>query len=133
MSDLAPLTQTLTADVDASTAEADATVAVGTAPFAGTVTDVSYIANAKITGTKTDTRTLKLINEGAKGEGTTVVAELALVEKVNAGALAVTELTLGEAKKLVVVEGDVLAWTSTHVLKGLVDPGGEVRVTLDRS
>lgn len=133
MSELAPLTSKLTADIDATAKGSDATIPVGVAPFAGTVTSVSYIAVSKITGANTNSRTLKLINEGAKGEGTTVVAELALVEKVNAGALVATALTLGEAKKLVVAEGDVLAWKSEHVGEGLADVGGEVQVKLARS
>jgi hypothetical protein len=133
MTDTAPLTKRLTADTDATAKGSDITVAVGTAPFAGTVTGVSYIAVSKITGADTNSRTLKLINLGAKDEGTAVVAELKLVNGVNAGALVETALTLGEAKKLVVAEGDVLGWKSEHVGEGLADVGGEVRVTVSRS
>lgn len=133
MTDQAPLVETLTADVDATAKGSDAEVSVGVAPFAGTVTGVSYTAVSKITGADTNSRTLKLINLGAKGEGTNVVAELKLVNGTNAGALVQTALTLGEAKKLAVAAGDVLAWKSEHVGEGLADVGGEVRVTVSRS
>src|SRR6476646_594880 len=133
MTELAPLTSKLTDDIDATAKGSDATIPVGVAHFAGTVTSVSYIAVSKITGANTNSRTLKLINEGAKGEGTTVVAELALISGVNAGALVAMALTLGEAKKLGVAEGDVLAWKSEHIGEGLADVGGEVRVSVSRS
>jgi hypothetical protein len=133
MSELAPLVSKLTADVDATAKGSDATIPVGVVPFAGSVTAVSYIAVSKITGAATNSRTLKLINEGPKGEGTTVVAELALLSGVNAAALAQTALTLADAKKLIVAEDDVLVWKSEHVGEGLADVGGEVCVSIARS
>jgi hypothetical protein len=133
MTDQAPLERKLTADVAATAKGSDASVSVGTSPIAGSVSGVVYTAVSKITGADTNSRTLKLINVGAKDEGTTVVAELKLANGTNAGALVETALTLGEAKKLVVAEGDVLVWKSEHVGEGLADVGGEVQVKIARS
>lgn len=133
MGDQAPLVEKLTADLDATAKGADATISVGPAPFAGTVTAVTYTAVSKITGANTNTRILKLTNKGQAGAGTDVVAELELKSGVNAEALDETALTLGEAKKRVVAAGDVLAFTSLHVLEGIADVGGQVTVTISRS
>jgi hypothetical protein len=133
MSDLAPRTEKLTADIDATAKGSDAEISVGAAPFAGSVTSVTYTPVSKITGANTNSRTLKLINVGASGEGTTVVAELALVSGVNALSLDETALTLGEAKKMAVAAGDVLAFKSEHVGEGLADIGGEVTVKVARA
>jgi hypothetical protein len=133
MGDQAPLVERLSADLDATAKGSDATISVGAAPFDGVVTSVTYTPVSKITGADTNTRILKLINKGAKGEGTTIVAELELKNGVNANALDETALTLGEAKKLVVAAGDVLAFSSLHGGEGLADVGGEVTVKVSRS
>lgn len=134
MTDTAPLTKKLTADTDALGATADATVPLGPAPFAGTVTAVTYIPQAAITGANTNTRTLNLINKGQAGSGTTVVATVALTSGVNPAADDEFALTLsGTAANLVVAEGDVLALQSVHASSGLADPGGEISVKISRS
>ena len=130
----APSQNVVSGDVPAAAAGADDTTNLGTAPFAGTVSAVSYVADAAITGAATDSRTVSLVNKGQAGAGTTVVATLALVEGVNAAAADETAITLSVvANATKVVAGDVLQWTSTHVgSTGLADPGGLVRVTLTR-
>lgn len=134
MSERAPLTTKLTADADAVAKASDATISIGAAPFAGKVTSVTYTPGAAIAGTNTNTRTLKLVNKGQSGSGTTVVAELALVSGVNPAAFDEKALTLsGTASKLEVAEGDVLAFESVHTGEGLVDPGGEIQVKIARS
>lgn len=134
MTDTAPLTRKLTADSDAVAKGSDGVVPVGAAPFAGVVSTVTYTPPTKLTGANTNSRTLKLINKGAAGEGTTVVAELAFVSAVNANANDETALTLsGTASKLEVASGDVLTLESLHVGEGLADPGGEVTVSITRS
>jgi hypothetical protein len=135
MSDMTPLVATLSASTEAAAAAADNTTIVGKAAFAGTVTAVTYTPEANITGANTDSRTVSLINKGADGNGTTVVATLAMVSGVNSLDFDDKAITLSAtAADLVVADGDVLAWTSVHVgSTGLADPGGRVTVTLSRS
>lgn len=130
--DLAPLVRTVTAQVVASAVGADAAVAV-VAPFAGTVTAVTYIPVSTITGADTNSRTLAVTNKGQAGAGSTAVASKAFTNTVNATGYDETAITLnGTAANLVVADGDVLACTSTHVGTGIADPGGVFRVTFKR-
>jgi hypothetical protein len=135
MSDAAPFTLTLAAALDASGAKVTTTIPVGDAPFAGTVSSVTYTAAAAVTGADTDTRTLTLVNKGQDGSGSTTVATLALKNGVNLAAFDEKALTLsGTAGNLAVAAGDVLAFASTYGgTNGLADPGGEVQITLSRS
>lgn len=135
MPDTAPYTQKLTQSAEAVAAGADATVIVGRAPFAGTVTAVSYAPEAAMTGNTTESRTFSLINKGQAGLGTTVIATLAMIATVNGVAFDDKTITLSAtAADLVVASGDVLAWTSTHVgATGLADPGGSITVEITRS
>lgn len=135
MSEMAPLTRDFYAVVPATAAGADFEVTVCAAPFTGTVTAVTYIADTAITGADTDSRTLQVFNKGAAGAGTTKAAEKALTLGVNAAAFDETAVTLsGTAANLVVTEGDVLSFKSLHVgSTGLADPGGTVKITLSRS
>lgn len=133
MTDTAPLIRKLTADNDAVAKASDGLVPLGPAPFAGKVTAATVICPTKLTGANTNSRTYKLINKGQAGAGTTVVAEKAFLSTVNAEANDETSLTLGEAAKLVVAEGDVLAFESLHVGEGLAEPGCEVAVKIERT
>jgi hypothetical protein len=135
MADKTPLVTTLSASTEAVAASADATVIIGKAPFAGTVTAVTYTPEANVTGANTDSRTVSVVNKGADGNGTAVVATLAMVSGVNSLDFDDKTITLSAtAADLVVAEGDVLAWTSTHIgSTGLADPGGRVTVTISRS
>lgn len=135
MTDQAPLTQEFEQAVDAVAANADLTTVVAEVDVAGTVTAVKYIPKADITGANTDSRTVSLVNKGADGNGTTVVATLAMVSGVNSADFDEKTITLSAtAADLVVADGDVLAWTSVHVgSTGLADPGGTVKVTVSRS
>lgn len=134
MSEQAPLVRTLEADVDATAAAADGSFPLGPCPFDGTVTSVTYIPKATLTGANTESRTLAVVNKGAAGAGSTSVASKAFVSGVNAPASDETEITLsGTAANLEVAEGDVLVVTSTHVgATGLADPGGRVVVEISR-
>lgn len=135
MADTAPLIRTIEADVPAVAAGSDAENGVGTAPFAGTVSAVSYIPSTVLTGANTDSRTLVLVNKGQAGAGTTVVATKAFTSGVNAPADDETTITLSAtAANLVVADGDVLVWQSTHVgSTGLADPGGLAHVEITRA
>lgn len=135
MPDTAPLVRKLQATIPATGAAADYDQTIGEAPFAGTVTDVSYTPEAAITGANTETRTLTLVNKGAAGAGTTVVATLALTSGVNGVAFDEKALTLSAvAGATTVAEGDILAFVSTHSgSTGLADPGGLAQVEITRS
>lgn len=111
----------------------DADVAVFVAPFDCTVTAVTYVANATITGADTNSRTLNLRNKGLTGAGSTAVASKAFTSGVNATAFDETSLTLsGTAANLDLAAGDVLALQSDSVGTGLADPGGLLRVSVAR-
>lgn len=135
MPDMAPLIQTMRATVPSVAAASDADQTVGEVPFAGTVTAVSYTPEANITGANTETRTYTLVNKGADGNGTTVVATRAMVSTVNATDFHEDALTLSVvALATTVAAGDILAFVSTHSgSTGLADPGGLVQVEITRS
>lgn len=135
MPDSAPLTRTLSTTLPATAAAADADQTLGEAPFAATVTAVSYTPEANITGNTTETRTLTVVNKGADGNGTTVVATLAYTTGVNATDFNEQAFTLSEVEgATTVAAGDILAAASTHGgSTGLADPGGLVQVTLSRA
>lgn len=100
----------------------------------GTVTAVTYTTPTAITGAATNNRTVSLINKGASGSGTTVVATLNFASGVNTTAFVPKTITLSAtAANLVVTAGDVLAWVSDHVATGIADPGGLARVVIARA
>lgn len=135
MADTSPLVFPFERTVAAAGAGADNERNVCVVPFAGTVSAVSYVPDTVLTGANTDSRTLSLVNKGAAGSGTTVVATKAFTSGVNAPADRSTALTLSAtAADLVVAAGDVLAFQSTHVgSTGLADPGGLIHVEITRS
>lgn len=135
MPETAPLIQTLERNVPAAAAGADAETDLGAAPWAGTVSAVTYVPGTVLTGANTESRTGVLVNKGQAGSGTTVVATKAFTSGVNAPADDETTITLSAvAGATTVASGDVLVWQSTHVgATGLADPGGLVRVELTRS
>lgn len=135
MPDTAPLVRTLEEDVAATAAGTDDTFTIGEAPFAGTVTSASFVANATLTGADTDSRTLNVVNKGQAGAGSTVVASKAFTNGVNATAFDETALTLsGTAANLVVAAGDILQLHSDSIGgTGLAQPDGQVRVEITRS
>lgn len=131
----APLQKVIEADVPAvGTAGNDDDTIIGQAPFACTVTAVEYVPETAVTGAATNNRTVSLINKGQAGSGTTVVASLNFASGVNAAAADEKAITLSVTPAdLVLAAGDTLLWRSLHILTGIADPGGLVRVTLARS
>jgi hypothetical protein len=128
-----PMTRYLLIDTDAVAAGSDGAVVLGIVPEDCTVSAVTYTTNTAVTGANTNSRTIAVVNKGAAGSGTTTVASLALTSGVNTVAFDEKAVTLsGTAADLNCTEGDVLAFTSTHVGTGLADPGGVVKVTLVR-
>jgi hypothetical protein len=119
--------------VPAAAAGADADSPLDEAPFAGTVTTVTYHPDAAITGANTNSRTVTLYNRGQAGSGTTVVAQLAFVSGVNAAQFAGKAITLSVvANATTVAAGDILEWNSLHVGTGIADPGGMVHFEITR-
>jgi hypothetical protein len=136
MADTAPLSKVVEANVGGqATAGSVYDQTVGEAPFAGTVTAVTYTPEAAITGAATNFRTFRVVNKGQAGSGTTVVASLAFSSgAVTAAAFDEKSITLsGTPGNLVVAEGDMLVWDETVAGTGLASPGGLVRITIERS
>lgn len=112
-----------------STAGNDATSAVAVVRKAGTITGVTYVPDATITGAATNNRRLDLVNKGQSGSGTTVIATLGFGNGTNATGYDEKAITLSAtASDLVVAAGDVLALASIHVGTGITDPGGLVKI-----
>jgi hypothetical protein len=130
-----PFGTKLTANVQPVTTVGNSLLTIiGEAPFAGTVSEVTYTPAAALTGANTNSRTLNLYNRGTAGTGTTLVATLALVSGVNLVDNDEKAITLsGTAANLVLAEGDVLEWESLAVGTGIADPGGVVQVTVNRT
>jgi hypothetical protein len=128
-----PLTAVYTADIAASGAAVSTSVIVR-APFAGTVTGVTYVPVAAITGANTNSRTLSAVNHGQTGSGSASVAVLALVSGVNAAAFDEKSVTVtATVADKTVAAGDVIELKSLSVGTGLADPGGQFAVTFARA
>lgn len=107
---------------------------IGEVTGTGRVTEVTYTPEAASTGDNTHYRTYTLVNKGATGVGTTVIATLALTLAVDLVAFDEKAATLtATVADRVVTAGDILAWVSTPTGNGLVDPGGTVKVTIERA
>lgn len=129
-----PFTHVIEADVPAVASPTSDDTITGQAPYACTVTRVEYVPETAITGADTNTRTLSLVNKGQAGSGSTTVATLALTNGVTAGANNERALTLsGTPANLVLAPGDTLLWRSVHTGTGIADPGGLVRIHLNRT
>lgn len=117
-----------------ATAGNDDSFAVFRAPYTGVVTSVTYAPDAAITGAATNHRALRLRNRGQAGSGTTVIAELAFDNGVNAAAFDETTITLSATTaNRNVAEGDVLELFSDAIGTGIADPGGLLTVTIERT
>lgn len=129
-----PFTQKVMRNTPAVTLAADDLTEVMEAPYALTVTGVSYTPETDFVSADTNTRTWTLYNRGTDGNGTTVVARLAAVAAT--GTLANDDekaITLSvTAADLLVAEGAILEWESLHVGTGIADPGGLVQVEFTR-
>jgi len=134
MADSAPLVRVIEQDVPAVGTAGDTEDTVfGQAPFDCTVTSVEYIPEAAITGAATNNRTISLVNKGQAGSGTTSVASLSFAAGITAAAYDERALTLsGTAANLNLVAGDTLQFRSVAVGTGITDPGGLVRVSVER-
>ncbi len=128
----APLVAKLKEDLPGVGAAVAQDQVVGEVPFAGSVSSVSYTAEATMTGQATNFRTLRLLNKGQAGAGAVVVASLAF----SSGAVIATafdELAITLTATTGVVEGDILAWDETVAGTGLASPGGSVQIEISRT
>jgi hypothetical protein len=133
MADYSGQYYTLTSQDTGVTIAADDTFVIGRVEGAGRVTAVTYTPEAASTGDNTNKRVYTVINKGAAGSGSTVIATLDLVTGVNLVAFDEKAFTLSAtAADLVVAQGDILALLSDAAASGLVDPGGVVKVTIER-
>ncbi len=134
MSEKAPYVHKFQLPSEGAATAVDDTIIIGEAPFAGTVSEVTFTADAALTGANTNTRRVALINRGQAGAGTTIVAELQFNAGINLVAGDETAITLSATPaNLVLVAGDVLAWFSDAVGTGIADAGGLVQVSISRS
>lgn len=132
--DTAPLAGKKETLVPALATDAEGTTPLFEAPYALTVTAVSYVPAADITGAATNNRKVALVNKGSDGNGTTEVAALTYDNAINSTDFNETALTLSAtAANLSVAAGDVLAWASTAPGTGLADPGGTAIVEWTRA
>lgn len=133
--DTAPLVRTIQAELAAVAAGADGSITVAEAPFASTVTGVTWTPPANVTGDNTESRHLALVNKGLDGNGATVVATLDFDTGVNAADFDEKAFVLSVVPgATTVVEGAILAVTSTHEgATGLADPGGLIEVEFTRA
>lgn len=128
-----PVVKKIFANSPALATAVEGTTIIGKAPFDGTVTGVTFIPNAAITGQDTNTRKPTVINKGQAGLGTAVIASLQFNAGVNGVAFdekAITPTATAADKE--VSEGDVIAMFSDVILTGLADPGGYWEVTMSR-
>lgn len=123
---------TLSADVPAMFDQdgADQNILVGRCRHTALVANVEFLPAWALAGANTNSRTLTLYNRGRTGNGTAVVAQLALTAGVNLEKGVSKSITLGTATDRMLVPGDVLQWESLHIGNGLPDVGGLVVVQL---
>lgn len=111
------------ADVAATTATGTTAAVLARAPFRSTVVGVYVIPTANVTGHTTDNATITVLNKGDDGDGTTVVASLALADGVAMTDFNEAAVTLSTtAASLDLDEGDVLSFGVAKGGAGLVIP-----------
>ncbi len=124
---------TLIFNIAATAAGATSEIPLYLNGYLGNVTKVTFIPSATITGAATNNRTLSLINKGAAGSGTTVIATLNFANGVNATAFVAKNIPLsGTSANLDFVVDSVITWKSELVGTGIADPGGLLIVELAR-
>lgn len=131
----APLVQKLEATIPAQgTAGTVQDQIIGKAPFAGTVTAVSLVAEANVAADATNNRTYRVINKGQAGAGTTVIASH---QTTTGGALTAFDekaATLSVvAGATTVAAGDILAADETVTGTGQAHTGYKVIVEISRT
>lgn len=104
---------------------------IGEASHGGTVREVTILPEAAVTAHATNYRTIRVINKGQAGLGTTVVASLPLDTPGTDNLVAFDEKSIplsATAADLVVAEGDVLVVDETVAASGLAHGGYTIKV-----
>lgn len=131
-----PNVRTIESTVPAAGAAVAQDQAVGEAPFAGSVTAAKIVPEANLTANATNYRTFQVVNKGADGNGTTVVATFA-TDTVTTDDLADFDehsLTLSAvAGATTVAAGDVLAVVETVAGTGVAHSGYRAIIEITRS
>ncbi len=128
-----PSQQTLRARIGSQIAAGTANATIGQAPFAGTVSGITFTPDAAITGATATKRTITLENRGQDGSGTTVIGTLDLITGVNPAAFDEFAFTLsGTPANLNVAADDVIAVKEAVTSTGTANPGGVIEVTFTR-
>lgn len=132
-----PFIKDLEADVDNIAATSDEYTIIGRAPWAGTVTAVTYYPRDSVTGLTlaTAARTMTVYNRGnSTGTGSTAVATRTVSSGTDLANNVAFDLTLSTTSaSLVVASGDLLELESLHITTGVLDPGGRIIVRLSRT
>lgn len=136
MPDTAPFTQVLKATIPApSAANTAQDTVIAEAPFDCEVTEVTFISEGAVTANATNYRTLRVVNKGTDGSGSTVVASLALDTPTTDDLAAKDEKAIplsSTAADLEVDQGSVLIFDETVASAGVAHTGGQVQVTISR-
>lgn len=104
---------------------------IGEAPFAGTVTEVTFIPEATLAAHASNIRTFRVVNKGSDGSGTTVVASRSTVTSNGQTAFDEWTVTLSAvAGATTVAAGDVLIFDETIGASGVAHSGGRVKVQI---
>lgn len=134
MPDTSPLVQTIKATIPALGAAVAGDQTIGEAPFACTLTAASFTPEAAITGATATARTFTIVNKGAAGAGTTVMATLAFIDTVDGVAFDEKAFTLSAvANATAAAAGDILAVVEAVAGGGTANPGGLVQLELTRA
>lgn len=130
-----PFALKLTARVAPVAANTDANSVVAIVPRDGQVTAASIVFDGAIDGDDTNSRTFQLINKGAAGAGTAVIAELTFPNANNAAAYVPEAMTVDTdpASTNDVTAGDILVLAETTPGTGVANPGGLILVTIGNS
>ncbi len=130
----APLVQTIKATIPALGAAVAGDQTIGEAPFACTLTGASFTPEAAITGATATARTFTIVNKGAAGAGTTVMATLAFIDTVDGVAFDEKSFTLSVvANATTAAAGDILAVVEAVAGGGTANPGGLIQCELTRA
>lgn len=130
----APHTEKLTADVPAAIAAAAQDTVIAEAPFGATVTGISLLPEAAVTGATATKRTFTVLNKKGDGLGTTLLGTLDLITGVDLVAYDEKAFTLtATAADLVVAAGDVIELHEVVASTGTAHAGGVIQVELSRS
>ena len=130
----APLVRKLQATIPALGAAVAGDQTIGEAPFACTLTSATFTPEAAITGATATARTFTIVNKGAAGAGTTVMATLAFIDTIDGVAFDEKAFTLSAvANATSAAEGDILAVVEAVAGGGTANPGGLVQIELTRA